>query len=108
MLEIACIFCFNWGCDPLMKSSLTRYLDRNVDTVPELKTLRTVILVWGVFVIYNNLRGCCLVAEGTSSSLALRFSCARWDTWSRTEACALKRRSLRSVTSWKLRSEFRP
>jgi archaellum biogenesis protein FlaJ (TadC family) len=27
------------------------------ETVPDLKTLRIVILVWGVFVIYNNLRG---------------------------------------------------
>jgi phosphoserine phosphatase RsbU/P len=26
-------------------------------SVPELKTLRTVILIWGAFVIYNNLRG---------------------------------------------------
>ena len=28
-----------------------------VGTVPELKTLRTVVLIWGLFVIYNNLRG---------------------------------------------------
>jgi serine phosphatase RsbU (regulator of sigma subunit) len=27
-----------------------------VDAVPELKTLRVVILIWGLFVIYNNLR----------------------------------------------------
>jgi sigma-B regulation protein RsbU (phosphoserine phosphatase) len=27
------------------------------DTVPELKTLRVVMLIWGLFVVYNNLRG---------------------------------------------------
>jgi phosphoserine phosphatase RsbU/P len=27
------------------------------DTVPELKTLRVVMLIWGMFVIYNNVRG---------------------------------------------------
>jgi phosphoserine phosphatase RsbU/P len=27
------------------------------DTVPELKTLRVVMLIWGIFVIYNNIRG---------------------------------------------------
>ena len=27
------------------------------DTVPDLKTLRIVMLIWGLFVIYNNLRG---------------------------------------------------
>ncbi len=35
------------------------------DRVAELKTLRTVMLVWGLFVIYNNVRG--LLPVGTSS-----------------------------------------
>ena len=33
-------------------------------TVPDLKTLRVVLLVWGVFVVYNNLRGWLPAAGG--------------------------------------------